>query len=199
MSLIRNRNKIIYKKAVTLIELLLTTALVSVVSLTIYFTISNGVKIWQRIKMNTDLEDIYVFFDKFRTDLKNTFYFTGIYFTGESERVEFPALVYSPAFKRKVIGKVIYVYDKKHNSLIRKQLDISEIYNERRSSSYQILNNIISANFKYYFYDANKQDYYWEEEWKEKEFPLAVKIELELADVRDNKKFVKTVEIPVAE
>jgi len=146
--------------------------------------------------METELEELYIIFHKFRTDLKNTFYFRDIPFSGESERIEFPTLVYSPHLKKRTVGKVVYFYDKNNKSLNREEFDFSEIYCGQKSSSLQTLKNIVSLSFQYYFYDRDKKGYFWKDEWEGQDFPLAVRWELEFSD-GENKKFTQTVDIPI--
>ena len=95
----------------TLIELLITTIILSVISTAIYASLNSGLKIWKRINQPLAHEDLDIFFDRFGRDLRNCARFTGLTFTGTQERVEFPAILPSPRFGGDVIGRVSYAYD----------------------------------------------------------------------------------------
>ena len=103
----------------TLIEMLVVTVMLSVISLAIYATFNNGIKIWQKINKPIPQEDLYIFLDRFVSDVKNTFKFTGLNFLGKVDRLEFPALVDSPRLNKKTVGQVVYFYNSTSGALNR--------------------------------------------------------------------------------
>ena len=184
------------KIGITLIELLIVTALLSVVSLAMYAVFSNGMKIWQRVNQELPEENLDIFFDKFALDLRNSLKFSGLGFSGEEDRLEFATLVNSWKLKNRTVGKVIYSYDPQKEIINREQRDFSEVYNAEESTPQQLLKNVKSLKFKYYLYDGQKKEYFWEDRWLKEGMPLAVRIELELNNGTKPHKFTKTVNIP---
>lgn len=186
------------EKGLTLIELLIVTAILSLVSLTIYSTFNSGIKIWQRVNRKISEEDLGIFFDKFASDLRNSFKFTGLNFSGRDDIIEFPTLVNSLTLHKRTVGKVIYFYDSGTKILSRKQKDFAQIYNDEEGSIQQLIKNIKSLKFQYYLYDEEKKEYIWQDEWSNEELPLAIKIELGFDDGVQINNFTQTVSIPVS-
>lgn len=206
------------KKGFTLIEMVIVTAIISVVALAIYATLNNGIKIWQKVNSQLPEEDLNIFFDKFTLDIRNTFKFTGINFSGTTDKLEFPTLVnpvrdYGQTGKRydvsngvnslrlqkRTVGKLIYTYEPQNQILNRYQVDFAGVYSgETNAGPPQSLKNVRALRFQYYFYDKERKEYLWQDEWSKEGLPLAVKVELEFDDGRETKKFIKTVGIPAS-
>jgi hypothetical protein len=64
-----------------------------VVAFAIYASFNNGIKIWERVNKEIPGEDLNIFFDKFSVDLKNSFKFSGIKFSGKKNEVAFASIV----------------------------------------------------------------------------------------------------------
>jgi len=185
------------KNGFTFVELLIVVGMLAVVSIAIYTVFSNGVRIWFRVNEQIPKEDLFIFFDKFTSDLRNSFKFTGINFTGDEERIEFATLVKSPRLEKNTVGQIIYKYNPVSNRIVRKRRDFSQVYAERSDKIKDELENIKSLRFRYFYYDIEKKAYFWDDEWVDKEdLPLAVRMEFRFDDGRQTGKFVKTVSIP---
>lgn len=187
-----------YRKGFTFIEILIVTVLLSIVSLTIFSTFNNGIKIWQRMNTEMPEEDVALFFEKFTVDVRNCVVSQSIGFMGSKEKFEFCGLVKSPHLKNASIGKVFYAYDPGHRQLTREQRDYSQLYQDEPGLSNKTLANVSSLKFEYYFYDEKKKEYLWKEEWLEEYIPLAIRISFELSYGQEINLFVKTVSIPVS-
>jgi len=188
----------ISKLGFTFIEMLIVTVTLSVISLAIYATFNNGIKIWQKINKQIPEEDLTIFFDRFSSDLKNSFKFTGLTFSGKEDELEFATILNSPALHKRTVGKVVYFYDPYEKILNREEKDFSQIYENKKGSIQQSIRDVKSLRFRYYFYDAERKEYLWQDEWESEELPLAVRIQLELEYGTENNKFVKTVNIPTS-
>lgn len=182
----------------TLIELLITLTILSVISLAIYASLNSGLKIWKRINQQLAHEDLDIFFDRFGHDLRNCARFTGLTFTGTQERVEFPAILSSSRFAGDVVGRVSYAYDPQAKTLTRVQQDFSQIHSGEESSKVQPIPDLGLVKFRYYVYDKQTKEYSWREDFLEGDFPLAVRIELELGDGSQARSFTRTVSIPIS-
>ena len=176
----------------------MVTAFLAVVSLAIYATFNNGIKIWQKINVQVAQEDLDIFLEEFTVDLRNTFKFTPFIFTGESEKVEFTTLVNSPKMHKYTVGKVSYFYDSESKIITRSAWDFSQIYEGRSSEVKVLVKNVESLKLQYYFYDKGTKEYLWLDEWAKEGFPLAVRVELSLKDNGQINGFAKTIGIPVS-
>jgi type II secretory pathway pseudopilin PulG len=181
----------------TFVEIIIVMILVSIISLGIFATLNNGLKIWQKASQRLLTEDLNIFFDKFRSDVKNCFKFTGINFLGSEESLELTAIVNSPNLSVSTVGKIIYLYDNADKLLQREVKDFSQIYNGQDGIVTLRLNNIKSLKFEYYYYDKKRNEYLWEKEWTGKsDLPLAIRLTLQLNTSDQDNKFIKTVSIP---
>lgn len=186
------------KRGFTFVELVIVTAIISVISLAIYTTFNNGVKIWQRMNAEILEQDLGIFFEKFSSDLRNSFEFAGLSFSGKEDNIEFPTLVDSLVLGNDSLGQVIYSYDYAGGVVRRRERDFSQIYNNEKGTITEPLKNVKSLEFKYYRYDQEEKEYIWEDEWPRETVPLAVRIRLELNEGVQDVKFTKTVFIPVS-
>jgi hypothetical protein len=185
-------------KALTLIELLIVTAVLFVISLGIYATFSNGVKIWQRLNVNVPQEDLYILFDKFGSDIRNSLKFKNINFYGKNDEVSFAAIVGSQKLGRNTVGSISYFYDAGTGSVAREEKDFSDIYTAQKGAVREFSKDIKSLRFQYYSYDPLRKEYIWQSQWLEEDLPLAVWIEVEIEQAGEVFKFTKTVNIPVS-
>ena len=181
----------------TLIELLVVVGMLAVVSLAIYGTINNGIKIWNAITKPLPGEEVAIVLDKFNRDVKNAFEFKGIEFWGDEGRLEIPTLVYSKLLQKRTVGKTVYYYDASERMLCREEQDFSQVYGDRDGNISPPVRQVRTAEFAYYFYDDRKKEYRWLSEWEHEGFPLAVRIRLLVGDDNDQGKFTRTVSIPV--
>ncbi|MBI5150058.1 MAG: prepilin-type N-terminal cleavage/methylation domain-containing protein, partial [Candidatus Omnitrophica bacterium] len=137
------------ESGLTLIELLVTTAILSVISLAIYSSLNSGIKVWQRITREIPHEELDIFFNKFARDLHNAIRFTGISFLGTDEMLEFATLVNSPlGGAGSTPGRVRYVYDPGSHKLTRSQQDYSQVYTGEEAAKEQpIAGDVTSLKF----------------------------------------------------
>ncbi|MDO8748572.1 MAG: hypothetical protein Q7J72_05595 [Candidatus Omnitrophota bacterium] len=183
----------------TLIELCLVSLIASVIGLAVYFTFSNGMRIWQKANQKVVEEDLSIFFDRFASDVRSCLKFSGLGFLGTQERLEIVSRVVSrggfePA---PTIGRVAYFYESKSKALFREEKDLSRIFEGKQGIVKGILENLNSLKFGYYFYDKEKKEYVWLEDATLDGLPLAVRIEFELNTKSSSGKFVRTVSIPI--
>ncbi len=203
--------------AFTLIEMLVVMAMLSVVSLAVYVTFSNSLKIWQKANQEIPAQDIGIFFEKLTSDLRNTLRISGMVFAGTNEEVEFATLVnqrlQDPVMdsgrsdgqskgeaKEAIVtvGRVRYRFDQSKAEMARQRMGYSDIHSSRQVAKDVMLQNVESLAFRYYTFDKEKQEYLWQDEWAGDGLPLAVRIELELKKDGQADKFVRTVSIPIS-
>jgi len=185
-------------KGFTLVELLIVASILGVISLTIYSTFNNGLKIWQKVNKPLAEEDLGIFFDRWTGELRNCIKFSSLPFNGNKYEFEFPALVNSRRLNNKTVGKISYSYDQQAKAIFRKQQDFSQLYSNEEGAPQQLLSNVESFEFSYYFYDKQKKAYLWQEDCQSGTVPLAVKIALTITNDAKTNPFIKTVSIPIS-
>ncbi len=174
------------------------TVMLSVVSLAVYASLSNGIKIWQRIyNKQAQEEELAIFLDRFSHDIRNSQQCVPIVFSGTKDTLAFGTVVNSPALQMAAVGRVSYCYNQEAGMLERGELDYSQVYNGRTPIVTHSLKSIKSFKFQYYYYSKEDKEYLWKDECN-KEMPLAVRMELESWDGTKNNAFTRTVSIPIA-
>jgi prepilin-type N-terminal cleavage/methylation domain-containing protein len=181
----------------SLVEILFVTLILSIISLAIFTTFSNGIKIWNRINKKTTQEDLVIFCDRFGTDLRSSFKFKGIDFIGQKDRLEFASLVNSQRLNPRTVGRIIYAYEPNSKTLSRFQNDYSSVYSEEQSLPKQSFKNIKSVKFEYYFYDNVSKEYLWLEDWSKDGLPQAVRMEMDFDTADMQVKLTRTFGISV--
>ena len=206
MRLIKNILNITYytlhKKGFTLIEMLIVLAMLSLIGLAIFATLSNGIRIWQRLNQAVGQEDINILFDRIARELRNTFEFSTIKFQGEEDKVAFATFITTPGSyqpQETGIGQAIYYYNKTSRQLTREKRNYTQIFKGEGGTKEELLKDIDSLKLSYYFHDEERREYLWQEAWHREGLPLAVRIELELHNGSQNKKITQTINIPIAQ
>jgi prepilin-type N-terminal cleavage/methylation domain-containing protein len=189
-------NKINCKTGFTLVEILIVTMILAVISLAIFSTFSNGMKIYNRINSEATSEDLVIFCDRFGHDLRNSFNFTLINFTGKAEALEFAGIINSPRMEKRSVSRIKYVFDPSLEKINRFIGDYSAIYSGEEDSFRQALDKVKSCVFSYYYFDNKTKEFAWDVQWEKEGLPSAVRMELEFKD-NPNERFVRTFNIPV--
>lgn len=200
-------NKIIYTGSgggflktcgLTLVEMLIVSIILGVISLAINSALNNGVKVWRKINQELPQEDLNIFFDKFTSELHNSLDYPGIEFSGREQELVFATMAVSQRFPDRLPVQIAYIYDSQANILSRKLRDYSDLYNDKEGVVSSALKNVLSLKFSYYFFDAQNKDYRWQREWEEGQLPAALRLDLEVEDGDKIKNFTRTVTIPRA-
>ena len=182
-----------------MIELLLVVTLLAMVSMAMYGVLNNGLRIWQKITRQLPQEDAVIFLDKFSRDLRNGVNSASINFSGREEELSLPTLVKSTRLQNTTVGQVTYSYDPQAELLTRQQDDYSQVYSgSSQGSLTQSLTNIKSLKFQYYVFKEDDGIYFWQDTWQKSGMPPAVKVELEIGDGDQTRKFIQSVFIPIA-
>lgn len=180
--------------------------MLSVVALAIYSTFNSGIKIWQRLIQGMPAEDLNIFFEKISNDLRNSFGFSGIEFVGEQNSISFATLVLTEMGQKEralSIGEVGYCFDAQTETLSRWQANYSQVYQNKSTLLRQMMSNVKSLSFQYYYYDPEEEAYIWKDVWQEQEeaekeekVPLAVRIKIEFDEDAGRKNVTRTITIP---
>ncbi|MFC1645930.1 type II secretion system protein GspJ [Candidatus Omnitrophota bacterium] len=196
----------------TFVEILLVTAMLSVIGLSIYATFNSGINLWLRINKQQSAEDVNIFFEKISHDLRNSFKYTDIVFRGRGDEISFPVVANFQGKRSRTqgIGKVDYIFDRGTDSIKKRESNYSEAYKGKVGNEREVVSNIESLSFRYYYYDPEEKQCFWVGSWQEEEdgeklglvvekkLPLAVRIAIEVKDGRIKRRFQRTVFIPAA-
>ena len=171
--------------------------MLGIISLAVYSTFNNGFKVWQKINQSVGQDDLGLFFDKLSQDLNSCVKIGNIPFSGDQNNLGIPTLVNSPRLKIRTAGLVNYLYDQQSGVLNRQTKDFSQLYSHQDYDSTAILKNLRSFKFEYYYFDKQKQEYFWKEVWSETGIPLAVRVNLNLNDSSGTDTIIRTTTIHV--
>ncbi|MFH1045534.1 MAG: prepilin-type N-terminal cleavage/methylation domain-containing protein [Candidatus Omnitrophota bacterium] len=193
------------KKGFTLIETLLVTSMLAVVSLAVYGTFNSGIKIWQRLTQRMPVEDVSILFEKMTDDLRNSFSFDGLPFIGLGQSFSCATLVNTKLQSGPEglsAGKVVYFYNPKNKTINRQQFNYSEIYEDVFTRSRQMSEQVYSLRFQYYYYDPLRRVHGWKELWLEEDeearLPLAVRMTISFMENEEIREETKTIALPCA-
>ena len=128
------------RNAFTLVEVLLVSSLIAVLSLAVFRSFGNGLKLWARADhLNRDAE-VGIFLDKMAEDLRSTVAISNIPFKGISTEIAFPAVVMTQADVKSArssegfidqIGAVRYRFDPSTHTIFRSQANYAQALKEQ--------------------------------------------------------------------
>ena len=186
----------------------MVTAIVGVVSLAVFSTMSQGIEIWQRISRESLIEDVSIFFDRFTSDLRNTTPIISIHFAGESDELSFPTrIIYRTGEEvKKEIGRVDYFWDRRDGAITRESRSYSQVYRRWEGTRRILARNITSFQIRYFWFDEDVKSYSWAYSWeqddielqkeKRQSLPLAVRVALTVEEGDFERKFTRTIFVP---
>ncbi|OGX54722.1 MAG: hypothetical protein A2306_11275 [Omnitrophica WOR_2 bacterium RIFOXYB2_FULL_38_16] len=191
------------KSAMTLIEILIVTSLIAVISVAIYSCLSSGIRVWQESNRLVVEEDIAMFFDKISKDLRNVYSYSRIKPQGDVFRFSFPAIVYTKADKGSghpegsyvdQLGKVEYYFDPISDSIYRRQANYSQAVSEQYSRESKIVGSVERLKFTYFVLTPEGEitkneilDY----------IPSAIEVLVVFKDSRGERSMRKFIDIPI--
>ena len=193
----------------TLIEVSFTALLTALVALAVYGMISRAVDLWDVIRRSQPEEDVAILFDKMGDELKSAFRFRGIPFEANETSFSFPTMIgvrrgneTAPA-----IGVVRYFFDPSKSAIGRSQRTYGEFSKKTSVRQAPALRGVADFVVSCYFFDEIKKEYAWSGEWpprempfiKEGDFPLAVRVSLEINAGNATRAYEKTVFFPWSE
>ncbi len=188
-------------RAFTLIELLIVTSLIALIGLAVFTAFSRGIAVWD-LAQKTDKKEPEVRFalEKMATELRNSFDFSGIAFTGIKEQLSFSTYIDAGAATgdpRREPGKVTYIFDGNAGALLRIQERYIDIFREERPSPKKFISGLTGFGFGYYYFDPAKNSYGWMDSWEGRgDRPLGVRISLKFKSGEEERSLVKAVYFP---
>lgn len=157
----KNRDAI----GLTLIEILLVVSLLSVVSLAVFHSISQGIRVWGRARQYTHEEDAAIFFEKIGQDIRNSFNYSKLSFNGTSHGVSLPTIVKTPVDPKNTtgnpafieqIGLAEYFWIPEESCLYRRQANYSQALGEKFAKRVELIRPVQSLRFFYIYQEDGK-------------------------------------------
>lgn len=189
------------RRGFTFIEIMLVTAIFATLSVAIFTCLSNGIKLWERGRQLMSQEDALIFLDRFSSDLRNTFYYSKLSFSGGEFAAAFPTVVWTPADRVSVradegvvdqIGKVSYAYDPEHGTVVRRQANYSQALEDAWGAEEVVVPAVTSLRF-HYFYTAKDPTSSVE---AGADIPAGVEVELVVPGGKEEKVFKRYIAVP---
>ncbi|MDP8264677.1 MAG: hypothetical protein P9M12_04240 [Candidatus Aceula lacicola] len=190
------------KKAMTMVEVLLVVALFSTLSIAVFQTFSNGLKIWDYGTASFKEEDVSLFLDKISNDLRNSVLFSTIPFRGDSKGIEWASLVMLNADPKsseqrphtRQIGKVMYFFDKSKGKIFRVQANYGQTLKGKYQTPRVLVSNVEALMFRY-FYRQGKELLVVSS--AKNILPAMIEVSVRYRTDNDIRKMVKRIDVPV--
>jgi len=190
------------KKAMTMVEALLVVVLFSTLSIAVFQTFSNGLKIWNYGTASFKEEDVLVFLDKLSNDLRNSLLFSTIPFKGDSKSIECVSLVMLKSDPKsseqrlhaRQIGKVKYFFDKNKRKIFRAQANYGQalkgVYQDPRA----LVDSVESLTFRYLYKQGEEL---LVASQAKNILPAMIEVSVRYQTDNDVRKMVKRIDIPI--
>jgi hypothetical protein len=190
----------------SLIELVIVSSLLVLVSLAVFSVFSAGLKIYCRAQSYEGKRaDILIFLEKAERELRNTFNYSGINFTGDARKISFPGIVKkigTDGAEDLVVSRITYYFDPSGSAMVKERTVFSNINAPRGSGAGmpEVKEELPASyvKFSYCYFKADGKDYSWTDVADGGMAPAAVKIEAAFKDDNKEIRLVRTVLIPVS-
>ena len=182
----------------TLIELIVSVAILSVIVVSIYSVFSLGVRTWRRGNENTSLQKIRLGLLKMENELKRSFFFSKVPFRGTSSEIIFPLAIKVEEAERVYIV-TYYIDDDKaagFKNLMRREMVFSDGLKDEEVLEKKLF-SAASIQFGYPFKSKDISDSIeWQGSWPEPigKMPSGVRITFKIDD--GNEDYNKVIIIP---
>ncbi|MBF0570107.1 MAG: hypothetical protein HQL18_04980 [Candidatus Omnitrophica bacterium] len=188
--------------AFTLVEVLLVTTLTAGMSVAIFSCLSNGLRLWDRSRLLMVEEDVAFLMDRFSGDVRNSFPFTALAFSGGEHEVSFPTIVMGRtdrAGSRAAevygdgLGRVRYSFDAGSGILTRRSANYSQAVNDSWGEPQVMVKGLTGVRLRYLV--AGSSDYRSIQDPGDP-FPAGIEIEIRFMSGSSEKIMKRFVPIP---
>ncbi len=186
-------------KGFTLVELLVAASLAAILGLAVVSTFATGLKAYGQLK-NADLAqaNILLSSQKIEKDLKNTFHFSGIDFTGDKTHVSFAGFIHGGS----AIGRLTYYFDAgSGGALFKTEQPYSDalINNTSAGLTLKAVTAVKGLSFSYFCFNPDTQQYSWKDSFSTAAgIPTQVRIKAVFQEGKEDIEYEKTVFVPVS-
>ena len=202
----KTKERLSRPRGFSLVELIIVSSLLAVVSLAVFSVFSAGLKIYQRAQSYEGRKaNILIFLEKMERDLRNTFDCSAINFVGDPEKISFPGMVKkvdAAGVESLSVSRITYYFDASKEALLKEETAFSNTNAEKSyGPGITAAGEGFSAsgvNFSYCYFEADAKSYSWKDSADGGMAPAAVKIEALFKDGDKDVRLVRTVLIPVS-
>ncbi|MCF7870592.1 MAG: prepilin-type N-terminal cleavage/methylation domain-containing protein [Candidatus Omnitrophica bacterium] len=190
------------KSGLTLVEILITSAILSLIGVAVYSTFANGLAVWKRAKMVEDeSKNIILGMEKIILNLRNSLDFSKIPFEADSGFISFAGMVENEYSQKKEIGQINYSFDAGANILYKEEKTYSQYLNEEPGRQEVAYSGLKQAEFSFCYLDNATGRYEWKDNWEKEEqdtLPWAVKLKFIFFDKdKQESELTRMVVLPV--
>ena len=190
-------------RGLTLIELLVTLALLSITMVIAFSMFSGAGRIWQRAQCETGKEQqVLLAFQDLRVHLRSFQAYAKFKFKGEDDEIQFPLLAPSPLRKSDGLYEpaLASYYLRKEDGVLCRAVMPYRLTRENRykdPTCTEVLTGVEKFKLSYYGYNASSKNHSWRGSWSETT-PLSIKIELTYHDIcsEAHAKRTQTITLP---
>lgn len=179
--------------AFTLIEVLIAISIFSIAITTIYSVFWSGLRIFKRgedyIVQNLPVQ---LAFKRMERELRNSFRFSLIPFTGDALSISFPLVINGSIYR------IEYSYEPDEKVLSRREQTINQYLTEEKPKERRLCSNIANLAFSYsYKNKIESESLEWKGVWEFEETKLPRDIKIDLFSEKDA--FTKIISLPQGE
>ena len=192
----------------TFVEMLISSALVGIIAVSVYGMLASGIKVWQAVNQDLGQIDSNIAFDKLDTDLHNIVSFKNIVFQGTDNEFSFACVSKVQTSTNgfdKGVGRVRYFFDADRQGLFRQYVSYDSLFSLEQPESRMLIGNIRDVLISYCFYDEQKKTFLWTNTWppdqkdwlQSRVLPVSLRIAMMFSADDVILKKIKTIDIPV--
>lgn len=181
----------------TFIELIVSTLIFTIILFALYSTFYMGIRTWKKSQERRSIRKIRMSFLRMEKELKDTFLFSGIPFSGTDSWMRFPLSISDVDSEKIFIVSYVIEVDKdtRHATLTRKQKPFSEDPSEGKEKITQLLTSMKTIRFEYAYEPMDPfENLEWQVSWDpiaQKGLPSGIRIFLEQGN--DKEVYAKTI------
>ncbi|MFA4988552.1 MAG: type II secretion system protein [Candidatus Omnitrophota bacterium] len=183
-------------KGFTLLELIISGAIIVLVSVTVYSVFSGGIAVWKKAYLARNQgHKLRLAIDKMSVEVRNSFRFSSIPFEGTEDSVSFPSVCEGN------VSRVSYFLNE-DKVFCRAVESYAQVFKkDEQGSVYAILSPVAELKFSYCYLDNASGEYKWKDDWVRDEqdtLPRALRVELFFGEkAGEEADLVKTIFIPI--
>jgi len=186
----------------TFIEITMVVSLIALVSLALYKSFSNGLRVWEKSRESVIEEDIAIFFDKFARDLRGVYIHSLQHYEGDGTSFSFPAFVWMKKMNPEgntedyedQMGQIEYAFDHSSDGIIRKSATYSDIYLEKFSHQQTLVSPVERILFTYYYLTDEGEIF---SEQILETVPAGIEVEVVIHDHKGQRSLKRYFNIPI--
>jgi prepilin-type N-terminal cleavage/methylation domain-containing protein len=170
------------KRGFTLIEILVSTSIISFLGVVIYATFYQGLNIWSRALNQDPVIDVDIFLDRLGGELSHAFQYTSPALVGQKDSVTFYSLARAVDGEgHRLPVKVTYEFQPEESQVLRQEKQYGEILypsGQSAQSGRPMIDKIAALKFRYYAVDETTRQYRWLDYWRAECMPDAIQVQL---------------------